>query len=952
MRGTFRFPMVLAFALALVAPSLWAQSNVSTGEVLGTVKDAEGGVLPGATVEIKNSETGLVRRAVTNAQGAFRFEFLPVGTYEIRAELSGFRPESKQGIRVSLGASVRIEFSLSVGTLAEEVTVTAAAPLVETTRPDVANAVGEIQIANLPLNGRDFLDFIALTPQSVVDENGRAHIGGMRGIQNNFNIDGANSHSSFFGEERGGTRPAFTFSQGAIKEFQVIPSSYNVQFGNASGGIINAITKSGTNQFKLDSWYYFRDESMVETAKKPPAGSQAPKRAFEQHQYGLAVGGPVIKDRLHYFLSYDGQRRDMPLFIQFRNFPAGREADFESRTGLKLAQETNRTIIQTNDVDVLLGKLDWQLSANVLATLRHNYTNYEGENATSDSIVTGVSNNGLEKNEFHSSVLNINAVLGSNMFNELILQYANEERPRLANNTSIPEVAISSDAFFGQNNFLPNNLIEERKQVANNFSYYLDKHGIKAGFNVEWVSYDDLFYRYQAGRYFYRSWSDFFSNRPSQYIQAFSNYGGRVVFDTDYYAGYLQDEWKPTPNLTMTAGLRYDFQDNPKPQEVNSKFPATGKIPDDKDNWAPRIGFAWDPFGEGKTVVRGGFGYFYDITPTLLTANAMLTNGIRVVRVTLNCTPSQPCPTFPNRYPSLGALPITTPDLFVFAPGYENPQTKRFSLGVEQELGGNYALGGEFIWSYTTHLERLRDLNLVPVGYTEFGTRYYSSTLKNYRDFGRIGQFTDDAEARYWAIVLKARKRWADRWMFDASYTYSKWRDNNSNERTVSIGTYGAGDDHMNIMDNWGPGDYDLTHKFVLSAVVLLPFDIQLSTIATVRSGFPFTPTDGRDLNNDTYTGDRAYWNGKRYGRNSFRQPYFRNVDLRLSKIFRFGAGMELEVIGEVFNLFDASNFRTSITQMVLFDRTRNVASYNPDFGRANISGAPRQYQVGLKFRL
>lgn len=944
------FFMVL---MTLGASGLWGQSNITTGELLGTVRDSEGGPLPGTVVEVKNTETGLTRRVLTNTEGAFRFEFLPVGVYDIRAELSGFRPEVRQGVAVRLGASVQVEFILDIGTLAEEITVTAAAPVVETTRPDVANSVGEEQIANLPLNGRDFLDFIALTPQSVVDDNGRAHVGGMRGIQNNFNIDGANAQSSFFGEERGGTRPAFTFSQGAIKEFQVLASSYNVQFGNASGGIINAITKSGTNNFKLEGWYYFRDESLVEDYKKAPAAQFAPsKRAFEQHQFGLALGGPFVKDKLHYFFSYDGQRRDTPIALEFRRFPAGFEGEFESRTGLKLSDESFRTITQTNDDDVLLGKLDWQASPSVLVTFRHNYSNYEGANATSSSSTTGVSNNGFETNKFNSSVVNVNSVLGANGFNELILQYAKEERPRKANKTSIPEVVISSDAFFGQNNFLPNNLIEDRTQLADNFTYYLEKHGIKAGFNLDLVTYDDLFYRYQAGRYFYRSWSDFFNNKPSQYIQSFSDFGGRVKFDTDYYSGYLQDEWKPTPNLTITAGIRYDFQDNPKPKETNPNFPNTGKIPDDKDNWAPRVGFAWDPFGEGRTVIRGGFGYFYDNTPTLLLANAMLTNGLRVVRVTLNCSNTQPCPTFPNTFPSLGSLPITTPDLFVFAPGFENPRTKRFSIGVEHGLGANTAVGGEFLWSYTTHLERLWDLNLVPVGWTEFGTHYYDRAQKNYSGFGRIGQFTDDAEARYWAIVLKARKRWADRWMFDASYTYSKWRDNNSNERTVSVGAYGAGEDHLNIMGNWGPGDFDTTHKFVFSAVVLLPFDVQLSTIATVRSGYPFTPTDGRDLNNDSYTGDRAYWEGVHYGRNSFRQPYYRNVDLRLAKIFRFGGHYELEVLGEVFNLFNSSNFRTSITQLVLYDRTRQVASRNPDFARANLSGLPRQYQVGLKFRL
>ena len=206
---------VLAVALMVASGTVLAQSNVTTGEILGTVQDVDGGVLPGVTVVARNVDTGFTRNAVTGGEGSYAFQLMPVGNYQVRAELAGFKPEVRQSIRVSLGTSVRVDFTLQLGNLQEEIVVTGAAPLVETTRPDVASTVSSEQIENLPLNGRDFLDFIALTPMSTTDEDGRAHIGGMRGIQNSFNIDGANSQSNFFGEERGGTRPPFTFSQGA-----------------------------------------------------------------------------------------------------------------------------------------------------------------------------------------------------------------------------------------------------------------------------------------------------------------------------------------------------------------------------------------------------------------------------------------------------------------------------------------------------------------------------------------------------------------------------------------------------------------------------------------------------------------------------------------------------------------------------------------------------------------
>jgi outer membrane receptor protein involved in Fe transport len=949
---------LIALAFVLLPAVVQAQSNVATGQIQGNVADPQGAALPGATVTATNEATGFSRVAATEASGLYRLNYLPSGTYDLRVDMDGFRTEIKKGIQVTLGSVAKIDFSLQITEVKEEIVVTAQAPIVETTNPSVTSSVSSQAIANLPLNGRDFLDFVALTPASVPDSVGRVHIGGMRGIQNSFNIDGANDQSSFFGEERGGTRPPFTFSQGAIKEFQVLQSDYSVQY-SASGGIINAITKSGTNEVHGEVFAYYRDQSFVADYADGRSSDD-----FKQKQFGAYLGGPIIKDKLHYFVSYDGQRYKTPTRRFFYNFPNDRISDWEALTGLSYADEVG-TVYQTNDEDVLLLKADWQINQNHLLTVRDNYSKNKGQNLTSSYVDSGRSNNGLEENKFNSLVATLNSVLGDNAFNELIVQYSKEERPRTANNTSIPEVNIARgstyDASFGQNNFLPNYLTEKRTQLIDNFTYFLGDHTLKAGVNLDLLNYDDGFFRYQGGSYFYDTWDDFFAGSPNNYTQSFSDYNGAVKFDANTYALYAEDDWQVTPNLTVTYGLRYDYQKMPTPQETNPLFPLTGQIPTDSNNWAPRAGFAWDINGDGTQVLRGGIGMFYDTTPTLLTANALLANGIRVVRVTTTCRYGG-CPAFPDTYASQGDLPGATPDLFVFSPDFQNPETLRMSLGYEREIAPDLSVGVDLIYSRTHHLERKQDLNLAPNGGTTVTGRptydpwYYHD---NYSDFGHVIMFKSDARAKYRAIILKARKRFSDGWTFNASYTYARARDNDSNERSVSSsGDYP--EDQYNLNADWGPSNYDIKHRFVASGTVTLPYDFVLSAIVTIRSGFPFTATGYPDLNNDAFYNDRATvqlpdgsW--YHYPRNSFRQRWYHNMDLRVTKIFRIFGDYELEVIAECFNVFNNDNWYTSQTQLV-----NRYGDINPNFGLVKdpstgdyigSPGQPRQYQVGLKFR-
>jgi len=333
---------VLAAVLLAVAPQMgWAQSNVATGQIFGTCADPDGGMMPGVIIQVKNQDTGFNRGTVSDASGFFRLDLLPSGTYDVRGDLSGFKSEIKRGIVVTLGSSVKVEFILALSAVEEEIIVTAESPVIETTNPSVASDVSAREIANLPLNGRDFSDFVVLTPGAIAQSEESQGRGGIsiaaRGIQNSFNIDGV------------------TFSQSAIKEMQVIRNSYNLQF-SAGGGIINAITKSGTNDFRGEVFGYYRDESMTSTNARDDEIDD-----FQQTQYGFSMGGPVIKDKLHWFAGVDAQDREDPSFRYFRNLDDADIPLWESITGLDYDTEVG-DIGQTNDALVFMIKFDWQIN--------------------------------------------------------------------------------------------------------------------------------------------------------------------------------------------------------------------------------------------------------------------------------------------------------------------------------------------------------------------------------------------------------------------------------------------------------------------------------------------------------------------------------------------------------------------------------------------------------------
>jgi outer membrane receptor protein involved in Fe transport len=613
---------------------------------------------------------------------------------------------------------------------------------------------------------------------------------------------------------------------------------------------------------------------------------------------------------------------------------------------------------------VVLLKLDWQVGSRPLSSARYNrLTVPDNRNMIAPGEEYGWSNDGRSANDYDSAVLSLNSVLSPRLMNEAFVQYSVERGWAVPNSSSSPAVRIHEPArpsgYFGQHTSLPTELSENRWQVVNNLSYSVGKHVLRGGINFDFVSFEQLWSAVLYGYYEITTWDDFLDRgEPWQYTQAFSTTDGWNEYDGNTYAAYLQDEWRAAPNLSLIYGLRYDYQHHDQPTTINPLYPLTGQIPNDRDNVSARFGVAWDPSGDGKAVLRGGIGLFYDPTPARLDVIARSVNGINQVLVSARCS-QDPCPTYPDRWVSIADVPPgLRPWIYVYDPQFENPQTLRMSLGYEREIFTNFSVGIDFVYSKSRDLQTQQDQNLVPTDELTVDGRtvYESGTV--YPDLDQVIMYRSDGRAIAKSLVLTAHKRFSDRWFLDASYTWSDIRNNGTNSTGASR-FRNFRDDQYDIDAEWGPADFDVRHKIVVSGGVYLPYRFMISGYVFARSGFPYSAFhDWPDLNRDGYresdrsvieTQDEVYYH---YPRNTFRQPWIYTTNLRLSKSFRLGRGTEIEIIGEVFNLFDRANRFTTIWELSWGCRFEgDQCGTWDDFGELNRVGKPRQYQFGLRLR-
>jgi hypothetical protein len=985
----------LAF-LALPAAALGQQAT--TGTIEGIVSDSTGAVLPGATVTFLNANTGFTRDVVTDTDGRYRGLALPLGTYTISVQLAGFGKAQREDVPLAVGQTHRIDFSLGVGGVTEQVEVAGGSPVVETTRSEQSSLIDERSVENLPINGRNFIDFVKLAPTVGIvqgPDGAEISINGQRGIYNNVMIDGADANNPFFGEQRGGQRPKYIISLEAVKEFQVVTDGASAEYGRSAGGFVNMVTKSGTNRLQGTGFYFGRYGWLLSENSDGTKDDD-----FSQHQFGGSFGGPIKRDRTFFFVSYDQneeKRLKSKAAFEDPSINPNNEGTrllniLSSRFGLNNEGGAANPMPQTNDALVLLGKIDSNITAHHQVSARYAYSWSQQINGTFDVPTWAISANGIERDRSHSLVGQVNSTFGTSMLNELRVQYAEEPRPRPYTGPDLPDTAIGNfpggvdrSFRFGRPFFLPvDPATDKRFQVADGISLVRGPHLFKVGGEVNWTSMTQVFRGFARGRYIFTGGMDQFEaflDTPTSpaALSSFVLYlqrvplGGRSIDDSGRQdipvwepAFFFQDKWSIRPNLTLNLGLRWEGYNSPgmltSPNETpyaryfsDPNFPTdTGEIPDDWSGWQPRVGVTWDPTSDGRTVVRANFGLFKARTPSLIWANPRTANGVifetytGVIVQTPDGNFNFGVPTFPNVVPTEGFV-NPTPGIAVVDKDFKNPESRQIGFSVEREVVPNLAIGAAYNYARTRHLTRFTDPNVDPGAYAPNADGrpiYAGGNTSPGRPFPTLGQVLSTestAKSQYNGFILTVNKRYSDRWQLQANWTISDDKSDDDNERDPFTIRYA---DLFDLESEYSHSDRHSRNRINIFGLFDLPADVQFTALVQYRSPQPTTGTDliGQDVNLDGYANDRRFVNGQDVGRNQQEKDNeFFTIDLRVSKAFRLKDNRSLEAIFEVFNLTNSdNNIVSQISGGLLFDFSGTI--------RSGV-GDPRQAQIGLRFR-
>ncbi len=1009
----FLGPVVLALAFPIAAA---AQSQATTGVIRGIVSDPAGAPVVGATVTLRETQTGFQRQVTTNERGVFVASLLPLGTYDVTGRAVGYNEVKRTRVPLRVGETVDLALRVAAVEL-QAVVVEATQPVVDASKVETSTRLPNQVVGGLPNNGRNYLNLTLLTPNVALvqgPDGDELSIGGQKGIHNNVSVDGADFNNPFFGEQRGGQRPPFTFNLDAVQEIVVVAGGANAEFGRSSGGFVNVITKSGTNQLRGSAHYFGKSDAISGT---PSHAGTTFQPDFRQDQFGFTLGGPLKRDRAFFFLAYDQQIYDE---VKQQTRPAS--AEF---TALRNWMDTAYAgallgdfgpIARTNDARALLAKFDFRLSDRHNLSLKYNYTWSEQENGTFDVDTWARSANGLEQD--HSNAVNGSLVsyLSSNTSNEFRFQYSREDRPRpydgprsagLGPNPAdppaarpFPDVAMdfANHFRFGMPFFLPIDYYDTRVQLLDNVSIARGDHFFKLGFEYNKVHSIQTFIGFANSRYIFNSVQGFlnFVANPNYvecsigppnttgtcpagvqtgpvllYLQQAGV--GRTVRDAGTQdipqtelAFYLQDTWKPNPKWTLNYGLRWEAQIEADPitspsqvfysdfigQSVTNAtgtyaFPSDGTIPSDKKMFQPRFGFAYDPGGDGRRVVRGSAGLYYARIPGLNLASSRSTNGsIGITQFRGVPFPGAyfgPVPGFNTQLPSnVPSTSVFFPDVFVFDKDFQNPRTLSVNLGYEWQLASDLGASISFTHARTDHLTRFINRNA-----GEFGSPW-GSGLDDYAGGTTNGIFTlttveSSAKSRYNGFTIGLRRVLDPNFQFQVNYTLSFDKSDDDNERDPFTFRYVRADS-LQAEYNWS--DRDQRHRVNAWALVKVPGGIYLNNRVSYYSAQPVSEQCGAGNvgNGQRATGptDRICGDGHILKRNTLRKDnaYF-SWDLRLSKPFDIGRQGQVEAIIEVFNLTGNDNFRDPSYGNLVFNFDGTIRSG---------LGDPRQLQAGLRW--
>jgi outer membrane receptor protein involved in Fe transport len=975
-----RFTSFILFVFLSAAG--FAQTEIGGATLNGTVLDPTGAAVPNAKVSVVNTATGLERTTQSSTAGLYNFSRLPVGTYDLSVEAQGFKSVKQTGINLSIGAVVTLDLNLQLGAAAETVSVNADVPVVETTRSTTATTVSEQQVRSLPINGRNFLDFTVLTPGVVRDptRGGDLSFGGQRGTANSLLVDGSDTNNVFFGQTTGRTgtgRNPYSFSQDAVQEFQVNTNGYSAEIGRAGGGVINVITKSGSNEFHGGAFEFFRDKALNANSWENNRAGR-PKRAYHFNQFGGNLGGPIVKNRVFFFFNYDGQRNTTPNPVILTVLPLAGDAD--GARGLAELQPFTAAYSNALNNDVYLGKVDFELTSNQRLSVRYNANRFTGQNFENTGPASARDHSGNSSVRTDSVAGSHTWVIGANSVLESRVSWTRDDEPGEANSAA-PEAVIrergTTVLSIGRNNFSPRYTNAKTFQFVESLSRTAGRHSMKFGFDMNVQRIDNFFPGNFSGSYTFNSYADFANRRPFSFTQGFAGAGTSGPLTQPHveeYAFYAQDGWRVNERLTLNYGVRYDFFNYAQPQVKNPDAQLvalgldTSRINVDSNNFAPRFGFAYKLSSSGRSAIRGGYGMFYGRTPSIMTGTAFSQNGIQVQTYTLSAN----FPTYPNVLSAPPAL-SRRPDIFVFAPDYVQPLTHQWNINFEQQLGRDFAVTLGYLGVRGLHLSRSRDINLFPPTPTQGSLADGTSVtflrhpgtgpgLRPLNNFGRVTLFDSGADSIYHGGFLQLTKRFSQSFQIQSSYTLSKVLDSRPDFTSVVVGVDDSKNAQYTLYPNLdrGRGNADVRHRFVFSGLWAIDYakslsnpvarvllsGYEFSTITQLQSGRPFNVTVGGDPNNDGNTAtDRTPF----VGRNTLEGRGFASVDVRFARDIALHERARLRLIFEAFNLFNRPNFSNILTAQYNYNATTRVFANAAGFNTPTATSDPRIIQLAAK---
>lgn len=933
--------VIAAAGLASMVVSLAAQG--STFDLSGVIKDEQGGVLPGVSITMRNEATGLTRTTVSDTGGRYFFANLPPqGTWELSADLTGFAPHKQAKLEFNADSKPVMNLTLKVGQLQETVTVTLEAPLVETGHATISSAVSKEQIAELPLNGRDYFD-LALLGSGVSDVGTDSVAGSKSQVINgaysrytSYSLDGFSNTRDQHGVEKA------DIPIDAMSEFRVLTNQFSAEYGETIGGIVTAITKSGTNAVHGSGSLFVRPGSWDSPNKL--TGVKAP---FSRQDIAGVLGGPIVKDRTHYFAAVEYRNEDQQAEVtasiangQFKGtFPLG-----DNRT--RIFTKVNHSFNANN-----------QLQAKFLVG-RDTATSGVGGLNVVDNMGTNL-NNDLEVDGTYTRLLS------NDRLNEFRFGISNED---VIFSTGKPQFTPTGVAlsYPGQGNLGSTNRLQTSPdksiQIGDTFTWHKSAHTVKMGGNARSATPGGALLTALDGQYSFAPGAPYPYNPnnpasfPISYQQGF--FGGtgatEVKLDKWHFAAFVQDDWKFGANLTLNLGLRYQYE----------------TLVPDKNNLAPRFGFAWDATGDSRTVLRGGVGIFHGTVFSTINAFEHFNSpsGFR----TITLAPGDALfPQYPNNLPGpqLPAGIVPPPGTFFldaveYAPSKRQaPESYNVTLGIDRQLAPSLGVAVDFSYNAGEKLIVPTDVNaptyfdystgLVRTPQAADATRPFGATgrpipagvisylpngfpLSNYRE---LDLEESSGHSRYTSLAMSINKRFAQSFSLQGHYTWSRATNNGDGFRAGNALPLNPNDRAAEE----GRSSTDVPHSFSLNGVYRMPLDFQFAAIVRAHAGSPVDPRAGLDLNGDRNTRERPFANGTILARNSFRAPGFAVLDLGIGKKVNIGL-RRIEARIEAFNVTNHLNPGS-------VDNTYgpNALSPRANFLAVNTVSPGRQYQVSLR---